>query len=251
MRRLKLTLAYKGTRFAGWQLQQRPGADAPRTVQGCVEEALARIVGSHCRVHGAGRTDAGVHALGQVAHVDVPEARADITWQPALNHHFPGDLAVVRVEHVPGDFHARFDAREKTYAYTLWLERGYVLPQRSHYVWPVGPLDLAAMAQAAEVFEGEHDFAGFQNTGSEVASTVRTLLSVRQHPHETFPELTLRFTATGFLKQMVRNLTGCLVAVGQGRLQPEDVEQLLQGRDRTQAPATAPARGLTLERVCY
>lgn len=251
MSRLKLTLAYKGTRFAGWQVQQRPAGEEPRTVQGCVEQALARIAGGHCRVHGAGRTDAGVHALAQVAHVDVPDGKAGINWQPALNHHLPGDVAVVRVERAAPDFHARYQATSKTYAYTLWLERSHVLPQRSHYVWKVGPLDQQAMGEAAKMLQGERNFASFQNTGSQVASSVRNLLAVELVPCESFPELVLRFTATGFLKQMVRNLTGCLVAVGQGRLEPGELGKLLAARDRTQAPATAPAQGLTLERIYY
>lgn len=251
MSRLKLTLAYKGTRFAGWQVQEHPQQEHPRTVQGCLEDALQRILGEHRRVQGAGRTDAGVHALGQVAHMDVPDNKAHIAWQAALNHHLPNDLVVVDAAQVADTFHARYDAVSKTYGYCLWLERSYVLPQRSHYVWAVGSLDLKAMEQAMEILLGEHDFACFQNKGSDVASTVRTLLDLKMEPSSRFPEITLRFTASGFLKQMVRNLTGCLVAIGWGKLQPRDIHALLEQKDRSLAPATAPACGLTLERVLY
>lgn len=249
MPRVKLTLAYKGTRFAGWQAQEPEGAAPLRTVQGCLEEAVARILGGPVRIHGAGRTDAGVHALGQVAHLDLPDR--DLNWQAALNHHLPRDVTVRAVETVAHDFHARFDARHKTYAYALWLERGYLLPQRRHYVWAVGPLDLAAMAAAARQLLGKHDFAAFQNQGSRVQSTVRHMLGIEFAACPHFPELVLRFTATGFLKQMVRNLTGCLVAVGRGRLQPDALPSLLAGRKRAAAPATAPAWGLTLESIQY
>lgn len=220
-------------------------------MQGCLEEALAQIIGEHRRIQGAGRTDSGVHALGQVAHVDIPGDKRHISFQAALNHHLPGDVAVVRVEPVHPDFHARYDAQSKTYVYSLWLERGYVLPQRSHYVWPTGPLDLEAMQEALLLLVGEHDFASFQNTGSEVKTTVRTMLEASLHRGETQSEASLRFKATGFLKQMVRNLTGCVVAVGQGRLPPLAVQDLLGQRDRSLAPPTAPARGLTLEKVAY
>lgn len=251
MSRLKLTLAYKGTRFAGWQVQEHPRGERPRTVQGCLEEAVARILGHHCRVQGAGRTDAGVHAVGQVAHVDVPEAKLDLRWQAALNHHLPKDMAVVRVERAADDFHARYDALSKTYSYVLWQERGYVLPQRSHYVWPVGQLDLEAIRQGAAHLLGERDFASFRNMGSDVKTTVRTMLEVTMEESKVLPELVLRFKATGFLKQMVRNMVGCLVAVGQGRLESGELPRLLAARDRALAPATAPALGLTLESVDY
>lgn len=251
MSRLKLTLAYKGTRFAGWQVQEHPSKENPRTVQGCLEDALQRILGEHRRVQGAGRTDAGVHALGQVAHVDIPDNKQHIAWQAALNHHLPNDLVVVDAVYVSDTFHARYDALNKTYAYTLWLERSYVLPQRSHYVWPVGPLDLENMRIAMDILLGEHDFACFQNTGSDVGSTVRTLLGLEMEQSRRFPEITIYVTASGFLKQMVRNITGCLVATGLGKMHAHDIHALLEQKDRSLAPATAPACGLTLECVRY
>ncbi|MFP4071568.1 MAG: tRNA pseudouridine(38-40) synthase TruA [Desulfovibrionales bacterium] len=246
MIRLKLTLAYRGTQFFGWQVQPRG-----RTVQGCLETIVSRMIGQDCRIIGSGRTDSGVHALGQVAHVDVPAAKAEIPWQKALNAQLPRDVAVTGVRRVSETFHARFSPSIKTYSYTLWQEQGYVLPQRGPYVWPVSPLDLEAMARAASGLVGEHDFAAFQNTGSEVTSTIRTLHRIAfmrgQHPGE----LVLVFSANGFLKQMVRNLVGTLVAVGSGSRSPADVPELLIAADRTALPATAPAQGLCLERVWY
>ena len=251
MTRLRLTVAYDGTAFSGWQLQA-PGRG--RTVQGCLEEALARLCGVPVRVIGAGRTDAGVHALAQTAHVDVPDSRAGLPWQRAVNALLPKDVTVIAVTPVAPDFHARFDARGKTYAYTLWTEPTFLLPWRRPYVWDVGrdtPLDTASMEAAAREFVGEHDFAAFRNTGSSVASTVRRVIAVDDAPGTCPQETAWRFTATGFLKQMVRNMMGALVMVGRGRLTPDDIRRILSGGDRSQAPATAPASGLCLLRVAY
>lgn len=244
--RLRLVVAYAGTAFHGWQLQA-----GDRTVQGVLEGALAVLAGGAVRVVGSGRTDAGVHALGQVAHADVPAVRAGLPWRKAINALLPRDVAVVAAGPAPPGFHARFWARRKTYAYTLWTEPEFVIPQRRPFVWNCGPVDGAAMAEAARMCLGTHDFAAMQNAGTEVKSTVRTLIAAVPGPGATPFETCWRFTADGFLKQMVRNLMGCLVAVGKGKVSPEDVRSLLSEGDRTRAPATAPARGLCLESVEY
>jgi tRNA pseudouridine38-40 synthase len=162
---------------------------------------------------------------------------------------------VLDVEEVPDSFHARKSAKAKTYAYSLWLSRKFVLPMRRRWVWPVGPLDVAAMDRAARHLAGRHDFAAFQNVGTDVAHTVRTIHSIRREPGgEITPghlEMAWVFTADGFLKQMVRNLVGCLVEVGRGKLDPDAVPGLLESRDRAQAPATAPPQGLTMVDVAY
>ncbi len=258
MVRLKLTLAYRGTSFHGWQIQAHARGPQPRTIQGCLEEAVARILGLPTRVQGASRTDAGVHARGQVAHVDIPEDKLRVNWQAALNATVPRDVTVLAVEPVTPEFHARFSAKAKTYTYSLWLSRRYVLPQRRHFVWPVGPLDVAAMEAAAIHFTGRRDFTSFQNQGTEVESPVRTVYELARCASAgqelfTEPELEVvwRIRGDGFLKQMVRNIVGCLVAVGKGKLAPEDVPGIFAAHDRTQAPATAPAQGLTLLRVHY
>lgn len=244
--RLKLQVAYIGTGFHGWQLQ-----DGVRTVQGCLETALERLAGRSVRVHGAGRTDAGVHALGQVAHVDVPATRRDLPWQRAMNALLPPDVTIARLEQVSETFHARFDAIQKTYSYTLWHETRWLLPQHAPYVWQVGELDRDAMSQTARKLIGRRDWSAFQNQGTPVRSPVRTVRDIHCKPGVHPRESVWLFTADGFLKQMVRNLMGCLVMVGKGRLSTDQVLAILGQRRRETAPATAPARGLCLERVDY
>jgi tRNA pseudouridine38-40 synthase len=247
--RLKIILAYQGTDFEGWQLQagQRPA----RTVQGCLEEALAVLAGVPVRAHGSARTDSGVHALEQVAHADVPAGRAGLPWRRALGALVPRDMAVLEAAVAPSGFHARFDAVGKRYAYTLWTDSRFVIPQRRQFVWQTGPLDVDAMREAAAVLVGEHDFAAFANSGSDVRSTVRNLSAIRTRGGEFPSELVFEFEAEGFLKQMVRNLMGTLVAAGRGKVNPQGVRSCLEMRDRTRLPATAPAQGLCLERVFY
>ncbi len=246
MPRIRLTVAYVGTRYQGWQVQGQ-GA----TIQGAIEDKLARICGEPVRLHGSGRTDSGVHALAQVAHFDVPESKAHVPWQQALNSMLPDDIAIIDARQVHADFHARFSVRSKRYAYTLWTEPGFTLPQRAPFVWPVRGLDFQAMEQAAGLLAGTHDFAAFQNAGTEIKGTVRTLEPILRAPGTHPAEWVFRFQADGFLKQMVRNLMGLLVEVGRGRLAPRDARAILEGLDRRMAPTTAPARGLTLEEVIY
>lgn len=242
--RLKITLAYLGTDFAGWQIQA-PGKG--RSVQGCLEEALARLAGVPVRVRGASRTDAGVHALAQAAQADVPAHRAHLPWLRALNAILPKDMAVTDVGVVDASFNVRRDAVSKTYAYTLWHEPAFVLPQRRAFVWAVGPLDFAAMEACAAVFLGRHDFAAFRNQGTPVADTVRRVDAIERRPGPTPHESVWVVRGPGFLKQMVRNIMGALVEAGRGKVSPGDIRSLLANGQRTLAPATAPARGLCLE----
>ena len=244
--RIRLTLAYEGTDFCGWQLQPRD-----RTVQGEVEKALLRILGESIRVHGSGRTDAGVHALCQVCHFDCTNEKVDFPWQRSLNAVMPEDVRVIDAAVAPDDFHARFNTLEKSYEYVLWHERGFCLPQRRRFVWACGPVDFTRMEAAAEVLKGERDFAAFQNVGTDIDSTVRTVTNLSRHPGLTAHESVWRFTANGFLKQMVRNLMGCLVACGRGKLDADGVRAIRDSLDRTTAPATAPPQGLTLTSVVY
>lgn len=244
--RLKITLAYQGTDFAGWQIQAKGRG---RSVQACLEEALTELAGTFVRAHGASRTDSGVHALHQVAHADVPASRAHLPWHRALNAILPRDITVIQVEKVSRDFHARISTSSKTYTYCLWHENTFLLPQRRPFVWAVGPLDIEAMEEASQEFVGTHDFAAFQNTGTHVKGTIRTVDSIflRERPS---PEETLwAVTGEGFLKQMVRNIMGCLVEVGRGKANAQTIRSLLSTKDRTLAPATAPASGLCLEKM--
>ena len=243
--RIMITVAYEGTDFCGWQLQ--PGL---RTVQGELEAVLAKVLGHRVFVHGSGRTDSGVHAKAQVAHMDVPSDRASLPWHLVFNASLPRDVRVLDSRLAPPGFHAQFGTVSKTYAYTFCLAP-IGLPTRRRFVWRTGPLDLEAMSKAAAHFLGVHDFAAFRNTGVDVKSTVREVFACGLFPGPEPDEVALRVTASGFLKQMVRNMAGCLAAVGRGKVPPEGVRSLLQGGDRTAAPATAPARGLCLERVRY
>lgn len=243
--RIRITVAYEGTEFCGWQLQ--PGL---RTVQGELEAVLARVLGRRVFVHGSGRTDSGVHAKAQVAHMDVPSDRASLPWHLVFNASLPRDVRVLDSRPAPPGFHAQFDTVSKTYAYTI-SQDAIGLPTRRHFVWRTGPLDLSAMAEAAALFVGVHDFAAFRNTGVDVKTTVREVYACGLFPGGEPGEVALRVTASGFLKQMVRNMAGCLVAVGRGKVPPSRVRSLLEEGDRTAAPATAPPRGLCLERVRY
>lgn len=252
MPRLKLIVAYTGSGFCGWQFQ--PGM---RTVQGCLEDVLSRVCGQGVRVHGSGRTDSGVHALGQVAHVDVPESKSNLDWQKVFNALLPPDVAVLSAERVADSFHARYQVRVKEYRYHLWVESRYVLPQRRPFVWPVGPLGLDKLRAGIRVLQGRHDFAAFQNQGTAVKTTVREVKSIEcfsvsnpESPgHDS--EVIISFVATGFLKQMVRNMVAALVQVGKSRLDLPGLQAILASKDRTRAPATAPAQGLCLYRVWY
>ena len=246
MPRIRLTVAYVGTRYQGWQVQA-----CGTTIQGVLEEKLSRICEEPVRVHGSGRTDSGVHALGQVAHFDAPDSKVRIPWQKALNSMLPDDIAILDAREAEPGFHARFSVRSKRYAYTLWTEPDFTLPQRAPFVWPVRNLDLTAMDRAAAFLAGTHDFAAFQNAGTEVKGTVRTLEPIRREPGQHPCEWVFRFQADGFLKQMVRNLMGLMVEVGRGGMSPDDARAVLESHDRRLAPATAPPQGLTLEEVIY
>lgn len=266
MPRLKITLAYEGTRYAGWQLQtSMAGATpcfsgGPPTVQGALEESIMRILGRRIPVHGAGRTDSGVHAEGQVCHADIPDSARHIIWRKALNAKLPFDIRVVDAEWAPLSFHARKSARAKRYAYSIWTHRERALPRVQAFVWSAPPLDLERLLPALPLLEGRHDFAAFQNSGASLAKTVRTLHSVTCRrgmvaslvcPPE-WPVLTLVFEGDGFLKQMVRNLAGLLVWIGQGKIAASDVPALLTAGERKLLPSpSAPAQGLTLLEVLY
>ena len=242
----RLTLEYDGEGFEGWQLQ----ASGRRTLQGALEAAVARVTGQRVRVVAAGRTDAGVHAEGQVASLQLESDLEAGRLRRALNGVLPRDIAVVDAARAPDTFHARRDALSKLYRYRIWNGRDRS-PLRERRALCLGrALDLAAMRRAARAFEGTHDFASFQAAGSSVASTERRLLRL-EVTGEAGAGVELLFEGDGFLRQMVRILTGTLLAVGSGRWAPEDMPAILAARDRREAGPTAPARGLTLVAVRY
>ena len=260
MVRYKFTLAYVGTAYAGWQIQAE--SQEKSTIQEELETALHSIVGSPVRVHGAGRTDSGVHAEGQVAHADVPGKPVD--WRRALNAKLPPDIRVLAAEQVAADFHARHDATGKRYAYAIQTGPGPISPRLEPFVCALPILDISAMKQTAVLLTGRHDFAAFQNTGTPIVDTVRELWSIHYEPGRVGPVLcspdwppissvgTWFFHGNGFLKQMIRNLMGLLVWVGQGRISPESAAAFLVAKDRQTVPSpTLAAKGLTLMQVEY
>jgi tRNA pseudouridine38-40 synthase len=261
-RTLKIALAYDGSDLVGWQ-RQPSGA----SVQARLEDALAQIEGRPVTVVGAGRTDAGVHALGQVASCRLDHRLPATQLAAALNARLPGDIRVLQVEDVHESFHARYSARLKTYRY-LVLNGGVASPFERRYVWHVPqPLDVAAMAAAARHLEGEHDFAALQGAGSATKTTVRTLTTagVRESSSAEVVGRSLavagasggdrlvvfEFCGNGFLRHMVRNAVGTLAEIGRGKREPEWMAEVLASCDRARAGPTAPARGLYLVSVEY
>lgn len=246
----RVTLAYDGTDFEGWQVQERPEGACARTVQGELEGALRRLAGdAPVRVAGAGRTDAGVHALGQVASFELPRAFEPPALLRALNGLLPADVRALEAAEAPPGFHARKSALSKLYRYEL--DTGPVqLPTRrrhaGHVPWT---LDTEAVAEAAALFVGRHDFASLASAGGSARTTVRTIT----RSHVAFVGATLRYEveATGFLRKMVRSIVGALVEAGRGHLKAEDLRRALAARDRRAWPKPAPACGLTLVRVDY
>ncbi|MEG2171771.1 MAG: tRNA pseudouridine(38-40) synthase TruA [Desulfovibrionaceae bacterium] len=256
MPRIRLTVAYIGTRYSGWQIQEKP--HPPLTIQGELERVVRLVVGDLVRVHGSGRTDAGVHADAQIAHMDIPENTGPALpegWLRIFNTNLPDDISVLKAEAAAPEFHSRFDAVGKAYTYQLWTRRFDTPPRLHPFVWPCGPLDLGALDAALPYLTGCHDFASLQNAGTDIKTTVRTVHRLYRAPEEQLcpdsANVALRIEASGFLKQMVRNITGVLVAIGRGRLQPEDIPRILATRKRSHAPITAPAKGLTLREVFY
>ena len=246
MQTLKLILEYDGTEFAGWQAQ----AGGCRTVQGVLEAAIERVCGERVRIVGAGRSDAGVHAEGQVASLSLGTRLLPGKLERALNAVLPDDLVVVGLEPMPSGFDARRDAVSKLYRYAIWNgARRSALRARSFHTVPI-PLDVAAMREAAGALEGTHDFACFQSAGTSVATRVRTLLRVAVIGAPG-AEIAIEVQGTGFLRHMVRALVGTLVEVGRGKRPAASMAALLAARNRGEAGPTAPARGLTLVRVDY
>lgn len=240
----KATIQYVGTRFAGWQIQKNRV-----TVQGVIRDALTRLAGAPVTVVGAGRTDSGVHALGQVAHFFFPDKESIPDLAKTINAVLPWEIRVVRLQRVPLWFHAQKDAIRKHYAYRIYT--GKVLPPFLHRqaVHIPQKLDLKAMQEAASLLLGCHDFTGFAAASTSVKNKVRTVQRStisRRGCHWTY-----RVEAPGFLHHMVRNIVGTLLEVGQGKRPPGDITSILAAKDRKMAGPTAPAEGLYLVRIWY
>jgi tRNA pseudouridine38-40 synthase len=246
-RNLKLVVAYDGTRYAGFQKQAEP---AGPTIQATLATAILKISGETVKMIGAGRTDSGVHARGQVVNFYTRTKLTAVQWQKALNATLPQDLLVCAATDVGLDFHAQFDAKSKTYSYQI--HNGQLRPVFNRnfvYFYKQHSLDWEIMQQAANLLVGEHDFSSFQAAGSVVKSTIRTINFCRLSRSDA--KITLTINADGFLYHMVRNIVGTLILVGNSRISVPQFQQIIRAADRRLAGPTAPALGLCLEKVFY
>lgn len=245
MRNFKITIQYEGTRYQGWQKQ----GSTENTLQGKFETLLLRLSGQPVQINASGRTDAGVHAYGQVASFHMETALSCKELMQQINQYLPEDVAVISCCEMPERFHARLNARGKCYRYRILnTELPHVFDRR--YVWQITEeLDVEAMQKAASLLIGTHDFAAFTSAKKSKKSTVRSIHSIQIK--RVGDEIQLDFTGDGFLFHMVRILVGTLVEVGQHKRQPEEMEMLLEKKDRQEAGGLAPAQGLALMEVFY
>lgn len=256
MRNLRLDIAYDGTDFCGWQRQ--PDQD---TIQGRIEAAIERITGTSVNLTGSGRTDAGVHAAGQVANFKTHSPIPPVNLKRALNNTLPDAIRILRAEEAPPGFHARYSAAAKLYRYRI-LQAEVCPPYLARFVchYP-GRLERKRIERAAQWLEGEHDFTSFASTGDALGEdagekgqspfAVRTIFSSKAIWNAPLALLTYEVRGNGFLRHMVRTLAGTLIEVGRGAIDPEDIPAILEAKDRSKAGPTAPARGLWLARVEY
>lgn len=255
MRKIRLLLEYDGADYHGWQAQ--PGE---MTVQGVLEDRISQLTGGPVKVLGAGRTDAGVHALAQVAAFRTEAAHDISTIKKALNATLPQDIRIIDVTEVPDSFNPRDDALRKSYFYIISKERKPPVFMRG-YSWTVPqPLDIPSMVRASRTLIGTHDFTSFMGAGSDIKNAVREVFSLDIEEITEIDFMTarlkgnfirVRIEAKGFLRHMVRNIVGTLVEIGRGRISPDRLKEILEARDRKLAGQTAPARGLFLERIVY
>lgn len=244
MRRIKLIVAYDGTEYSGWQIQP----EAP-TIEMYLDKAIHELTGENVHVTGASRTDAGVHAYGNVAVFDTESTIPGDRFTFALNRFLPDSIVIQDSWEVSVDFHPRHCNTRKTYEYRI-LNTAVPLPQKRNFTWHVaGSIDIEKMKEAAAYIVGEHDFKSFCCVRTQAESTVRTIYSLEVLQEGS--EIIIRIKGNGFLYNMVRIITGTLIQVGKGRFMPEYVKQMLEAKDRTVAGQTAPPQGLTLVGIEY
>ncbi len=247
MNNFKMTIAYDGAKYKGWQ--KLGGDDADKTVQGKIEAVLSKCFSRTIEINGASRTDAGVHALEQIANFKVKSQMHPREIALYLRTYLPEDISIKNVQEVDEKFHARFDAKSKTYVYQIWASE-VLDPFKRKYVWHIAKkLDVDAMNVAAKAFLGTHDFTTFTNAKSKKKSMDRTIQNVEIQRDGAM--LTIRITGDGFLHNMARKMVGMLVEVGLGEIQPERVTQAVEAKDRALNSPLAPAQGLFLEKVRY
>ena len=241
----KLTIQYEGTRYKGWQEQKHTEA----TIQGKLQRVLERMTEEEIDLQGSGRTDAGVHAKGQIAHFHTKAVWDVEEIKKYMNEYLPEDIAVLSVEEAAPRFHARLNAMRKTYVYRIWNAPVKNVFRRRFTTWIQKPLELDAMEQAAALLCGTHDYRAFCSLKKFKKSTVRTIEKIEIG--KMGQEIRISYAGDGFLYHMVRILTGTLVEVGLGLRKPEEMTEILEGQDRTKAGRLMPPEGLTLESVEY
>ena len=242
--KLAFGIEYDGSAYHGWQSQT-----GVATVQDCVESALSTIVDHPIRVHCAGRTDAGVHGLGQVVHMETPVVRKESSWIFGTNSNLPSDISIQWVKEVEDDFHARFSATRRIYQYHILNQATRSAFMSKKIVWERRPLSLERMKKAASFLVGKHDFSAYRSLACQAKNPVRTVhrLEVNQHG----PIITIEIDANAFLHHMVRNIAGVLMEVGMDRAEPVWAKEVLEEKDRAQGGVTAPPEGLYLMKVFY
>lgn len=244
MKRVKLTVAYDGTNYCGWQVQPNG-----ITVQEALNQCLSEFSGENIETIGASRTDAGVHALGNVAVFDTEMRMPGDKFSFALNQRLPEDIRIQKSEEVDADFHPRYVKSQKTYEYRILNCRFPIPTERFYSHFTYIPLDVDKMKEAASYLIGEHDFKSFCGTGAQVKTTVRTVKEIQIE--KSGDRITIRITGEGFLYNMVRIIAGTLMDIGGGLYPPEKMKEILEAKDRKKAGPTAPARGLTLMKIQY
>lgn len=244
MKRVKLTVAYDGTNYCGWQVQPNG-----ITVQEVLNQCLSEFTGENIETIGASRTDAGVHALGNIAVFDTEMRMPGDKFSFALNQRLPEDIRIQKSEEVDADFHPRYVKSQKTYEYRILNCRFPIPTERFYSHFTYIPLDVDKMKEAASYLIGEHDFKSFCGTGAQVKTTVRTVKEIQIE--KSGDRITIRITGEGFLYNMVRIIAGTLMDIGGGLYPPEKMKEILEAKDRKKAGPTAPARGLTLMKIQY
>lgn len=245
MKNYKITIQYDGTRYKGWQVQK----STDMTIQGKIQDVLSAMTGQEIEVIGSGRTDAGVHAYGQVANFHIPKHFTKDEVLQYLNHYLPMDIAVISIEEVDERFHARYHAVSKTYMYRIHTSQIPNVFERKYMYSYTESLDVSKMREAAKHLIGTHDFMAFCGNKKMKKSTIRTVTSIDIQEKES--EIQISYTGDGFLQQMIRIITGTLIEVGNGTKQPEDILSIMESKVRENAGYTVPADGLVLKQVEY
>lgn len=245
MNKYKLIIEYDGSKYKGWQRLSH----TDKTIQTKIETLLSKILAEKVEIHGSGRTDAGVHAFAQVAHFETSEVIDEVSFIDTCNSMLPQDIVFKLIEKVSIDFHARYSVKSKKYVYKVWNSPIPSALYRKYYYNVPKKLDVVNMNKAIQILVGEHDFSAFTVNKSKKKSNIRTIISI--DINEIDDKLELIFYGNGFLYKMVRLITGTLIEVGLGEKTPEDINNILESKDRKKAGQTAPAHGLYLEEVKY